>query len=119
MKEAISRAAKDSTEVVSEDEGDISIEDIANDEGSFSKGSAKRRNPYSNSLTSNKLKTSSVCPTALLTQKQDSEILCCIFPGSLLECKKQIDEIFAEETAMHTLMESKSMKNTFKNTKQM
>ena len=30
----------------------------------------------------------SVCPTALLTQKQDRERLCCIFPGSRLEYKK-------------------------------
>ena len=54
-------------------------------------------------------------PTALLTQKQNRERLCCIFPGSLLEYKKQIDKIFTEETAM--LMESKSMRNTFKNIK--
>ena len=57
----------------------------------------------------------SVCPTALSTQKQESERICCIFPGSVLEYKKQIDKIFAEETA--TLLDSKSMKNTFKNIK--
>ena len=93
-KEAISQTTNDSTK------GDIvSIEDIVCQKSAFSKGSAKKRNPYSISFISKKPKTFSACPTALLTQKQDSERLCCIFPGSLLDCKKQIDEIFAEKTA--------------------
>ena len=37
------------------------------------------------------------------------------YAGSVLEYKKQIDKIFAEETA--TLLDSKSMQNTFKNIK--
>ena len=114
MKEAISRATDNSMEVASEDEGIMtSIEDIGCQKGAFSKGSAKIRYSYSFSLSSKKPKILSVCPTVLLTQKQDRERLCCIFPGSLLEYKKQIDKIFAEETA--ALLESKSMKNTFKN----
>ena len=36
-----------------------------------------------------------------------------MFPGSLLEYKKEMDIIFAEETA--TLLKLKSMRNTFKN----
>ena len=93
MKEAISRATDDSTEVASEDEGIMtSIEDIVCQEGAFSKGSAKRRYPYSISLSTKKPKIISVCPTVLLTQKQGTERLCCIFPGSLLEYKNKLTQ---------------------------
>ena len=85
MKEATSRVPDDPTEVVSEDEGTTSLEDIVCLEGAFSKGTAKRSCLYSISLSTKKPKTLS------------------------------IDTIFAEETA--TLLESKSMKNTFKNIK--
>ena len=44
---------------------------------------------------SKKVKTSSICPTALLTQTQEKEKLCCLFPGSMLEYKNQISTIFA------------------------
>ena len=112
MTEAISGVPDDTTEVVSEDEGTmVTLEEIVSLEGVFSKGTAKRNYPYSIALSSKKPKTLSVCPTVLLTQKQDRERLCCLFPGSLLEYKKEIDIIFAEETA--TLLESKSMRNTF------
>ena len=91
MKEAISPSTNDSTKMASEDEGDtVSIEDIVCQEEAFSKGNAKR-NPYAVSLKSNKPNILSACPTALLTQKQNRERLCCIFLGSLLEYKKQID----------------------------
>ena len=114
LRETISGVTEDTTEVVSEDEGTmVSIEDIVCREGAFSKGSAKRCCPYSISVSNKKAKKLSVCPTALLPQKQDRERLCCIFPGSLLEFKNEIDNIFAEETAV--LLESKSMRNTFKN----
>ena len=115
MKEATSRVPDDPTEVVSEDEGRTSLEDIVCLEGAISKGIAKRSNSYSISVSNKKQKMLSVCPTVLSTQKQERERICCIFPGSVLEYKKQIDKIFAEETA--TLLDSKSMKNTFKNIK--
>ena len=71
FKEAIPRTTIDSTEVASEDEGDMtSIEDIVYQEGAFSKGSAKRSNLYSISLTFKKPKTFSVCPTALVPQNR-------------------------------------------------
>ena len=113
--EAISGVPDDTTEVVSEDEGTmVTLEEIVSLEGVFSKGTAKGNYPYSIALSSKKKpKTLSVCPTVLLTQKQDRERLCCLFPGSLLDYKKEIDKIFAEETAV--LLESKSMRNTFKN----
>ena len=114
MTEAISGVPDDTTEVVSEDEGNmVTLEDIVVQEGVFSKGTAKRKCPFSIALSSKKPKNFSVFPTVLLTQKQERERLCCLFPGSLLEYKKEIDIIFAEETA--TLLESKSMRNTFKN----
>jgi hypothetical protein len=95
MKEATSRVPDDPTEVVSEDEGRTSLEDIVCLEGAISKGTANRSNPYSISVSNKKQKMSSVCPTVLSTQKQDRERICCIFPGSVLEHKKQIDRIFA------------------------
>ena len=70
---------------------------------------------YINFFNIKKAQNFSACPTTLLTQKKNRERLCCIFQGSLQEHKKHIDKIFAEEAA--TLMESKSMKNTFKNIK--
>ena len=116
LTEAISGVPDDTTEVVSEDEGNmVTLEDIVVQEGVFSKGIAKRSNSYSISVSNKRHKISSVCPTTLSTQKQERERICCIFPGSVLEYKKQIDKIFAEETA--TLLDSKSMKNTFKNIK--
>ena len=91
----------------------VTLEDIVVQEGVFSKGTAKRKCPYSIALSSKKPKNFSVFPTVLLTQKQERERLCCLSPGSLLEYKKEIDKIFAEETAV--LLESKSMRNTFLN----
>jgi len=41
--------------------------------------------------------------------------MCCIFPGSVLEIQKEINEIFAEE--MHTLFQSEKMRKIFKNFK--
>ena len=45
--------------------------------------------------------------------QKKKERLCCVFPGSMLEIKNQIDEIFREETA--TLFQSAKMKNAFRN----
>jgi hypothetical protein len=100
--------------VVSEDEGVTTIEDIVCQEVSFSKGIANRKSTYSiDTVSSKKLKSSFACPTvSLLTQKQNREKLCCIFPGSMLEYSKQIKRIFAEETA--TLLAHKNMRKTLK-----
>ena len=91
MTEAISGVPDDTTEVVSEDKGNmVTLEEIVGLEGVFSKGTAKRKCPYSTALSSKKPKTFSVCPTNLLTPKQERERLCCLFPGSLLENKKKL-----------------------------
>jgi len=115
LKEATSGAPEDSTEVVSEDEGVTTIEDIVCQEVSFSKGIAKRVSTYSIDTVSNKkLKSSLICPTvSLLTQKQNREKLCCIFPGSMLEYSKEIKSIMAAETA--TLLSHSNMRRVFKN----
>ena len=115
LKEATSGAPEDSTEVVSEDEGVTTIEDIVCQEVSFSKGIAKRISTYSIDTVSNKkLKSSLICPTvSLLTQKQNREKLCCIFPGSMLEYSKEIKSIMAAETA--TLLSHTNMRRVFKN----
>ena len=49
----------------------------------------------------------------VLSSRNKNERLCCVFPGSTLEIKQQIDEIFREETA--TLFQSDKMKKAFKN----
>ena len=51
---ATSGATEDSTEVVSEDEGVTTVEDIVCQEVSFSKGIAKRNSTYSIDTVSNK-----------------------------------------------------------------
>ena len=51
--------------------------------------------------------------TVLSPKKQDKEILCCIFPGSMLEIKPTIDKIFQEE--LSKFMKDKKMKKLFKN----
>ena len=106
---------KDTTEVVSEDEGIMTLEDIVCQEDSFSKGISKRKSAYSIATVSNKkLKTSSICQiVSLLTPMQNREKLCCVFPGSMLEYSKEIKSIFAAETA--TLLSHPNMRNIFKN----
>ena len=101
--------------MVSEDEGVTTIEDIVSQEVSFSKGIAKRKSTYSiDIMSSKKLKSFFACPTvSFLTQKQNREKLCCIFPGSMLKHSKEIKKIFAEEIA--TLLAHKNMRKTFKN----
>ena len=98
LKEATSGATKDSTEVVSEDEGVTTIEDIVCQEVPFAKGIAKRKSTYSIDIVSNKkLKSSFACPTvSVLTQKQNREKLCCIFPGSMLEYSKR-SKVFLQQ----------------------
>ena len=54
LKEAISWVTEDSTEVVSEDEGVTTIEDIVCQEVSFSKGITQRKSTYSIDIESNK-----------------------------------------------------------------
>ena len=49
----------------------------------------------------------------VLSSRNRSERLCCVFLGSTLEIKKQIDDIFREEVA--TLFQSDKMKQAFKN----
>ena len=79
MKEASSWTTNNSTKVASKNKGDMTfIEDKVCQEGAVSKGSAQKRFQYSMSLTSKKPKTFYVCPTALLTQKQDRDRLCYI-----------------------------------------
>ena len=115
LKVATSGATDDSTEVVSEDEVVTTLEDIVCQEASIAKGIAKRKSTYSiDTVLQKKLKTSFECPTvSLLTPKQNREKLCCIFPGSMMEFRKEIKSIFAAETA--TLLSHPNMRRTFRN----
>ena len=59
MTKAISGVPDDTTEVVSEDEGNmVTLEDIVVQEGVFSKGTAKKKCLFSIALSSKKPKTS-------------------------------------------------------------
>ena len=59
-----------------------------------------------------RIKTTPACSTVLLPQFQDKERLCCIFLGSVLEIKPQIDQILAKESAI--FLENKTHeKNSF------
>ena len=115
LKGETSGATNDSMEVVSEDEVVTSIEDIVPQEASFFEGIAKRVSTYSiDTMSNKKLKSSLICPTvSLLTQKQNREKLCCIFPGSMLEYSKEIKSIMAAETA--TLLSHTNMRRVSKN----
>ena len=79
----------------------VTIEELDCQDGAFSKGSSNKRQSYFVSLNKPKRpNTTSVCPNVLLPQIQDKKRLCCIFPGSLLEIKPQIDRILSEESAL-------------------
>ena len=116
MAAAIGPNTREATEeVVSEDEDTmVPFEALDNLEASFSKGSLLKRCSLSLSLqneNNKKLKTSSSYLTVLSSKKQAKERICCIFPGSMMELKPVIDNIFREEMA--TFVESKRMKNIF------
>ena len=109
MAAAIGPNTREATkEVVSEDEDTmVPFEALDNRESSFSKGSLLKRCSLSLSLQNEnkKLKTSSSYLTVLSSKKQTKERICCIFPGSMMELKPVIDNIFREE--MSTFVESK------------
>ena len=51
--------------------------------------------------------------TVLSSDSKKNERLCCIFPGSVLEFRKEINQIFKEELSL--LFKSKTMKKVFEN----
>ena len=101
--------------MVSDEEGDmVSLVELDNLNGLFSKGCYIAMRP---TLLSTKMKISIPAKLTVLSPQtaNEDEKMCCIFPGSALELKKEIDVIFREETAK--LFETKYVKDAFKNTK--
>ena len=80
LKVATSGDTDDSTEVVSEDEGVTTLEDIVCQEASIAKGIAKRKSTYSiDTVLQKKLKTSFECPTVSpYSQTEQREAMLCI-----------------------------------------
>ena len=104
MAAAIGPNTREATEeVVSEDEDSmVPFEALDNLEALLSKGSLLKRCSLSLSLqneNNKKLKTSTSYLTVLSSKKQAKERICCIFPGSMMELKPAIDNIFKEEMA--------------------
>jgi len=98
--------------VVSDKEGDmVSLVELDNLNGLFSKGSSIAMRP---TLLSTKISIPAKLTVLSPQTANEDERMCCIFPGSALELKKEIDVIFREETAK--LFET-YIKKAFKNTK--
>ena len=88
----------------------VSLVELDNLNGLFSKGSSIAIRP---TLLSTKMKIPMPAKLTVLSPQtaNEDEKTCCIFPGSALELKKEIDVIFREETAK--LFETKYIKDAF------
>ena len=83
--------------MVSDEEGDmVSLVELDNLNGLFSKGSSIAMHP---TLLSTKISIPAKLTVLSPQTANEDEKMCCIFPGSALELKKEIDVIFREETA--------------------
>ena len=117
FKEALVTSTKEAAEVASEDEDTEASKEASTYQTVLSsKGSSHKRVVCSLSNAKMKKQKTSVCSTVFSSDsKSKAERMCCIFPGSVLEIQKEINEIFAEE--MHTLFQSEKMRKIFKNFK--
>ena len=114
MTETLGTITREAAEVVSEDEDT----EISRDASTYrtvlsSKGSLCKRvaNPLSNEKM--KKQKTSACMTVLSSDRNKKERLCCIFPGSVLELQKEVNQIFKEE--LDLLFKSRTMKKVFEN----
>ena len=112
MKETLGTITREAAVVVSEDEDT----EVSRDASTYrtvlsSKGSLCKRvaNPLSNEKM--KKQKTSACMTVLSSDRNKKERLCCIFPCSILELQKEVNQIFKEE--LDLLFKSRTMKKSF------
>jgi len=98
MKETLDTDTKEAAQVASEDE-DTEVSEAATTCRTVlsSKGSLYKRVAYPLSNTKVKKQKTSACMTVLSPDSKKKERLCCIFPGSVLEFRKEINQIFKDE----------------------
>ena len=114
MKETLGTDTKEAAAVVSKDEDTEASKEattcrtVLSSEGSLYKRVAC---PLLNAKM--KKQKTSACMTVLSSDSKKTERLCCIFPGSVLEIRKEINQIFKEEISL--LFKSKNMKQVFEN----
>jgi hypothetical protein len=114
MKETLDMDTKEAAQVASEDE-DTEVSEAATTCRTVlsSKGSLYKRVAYPLSNTKVKKQKISACMTVLSPDSKKKERLCCIFPGSVLEIRDEINQIFKDELSL--LHKSKTMRKVFEN----
>jgi len=114
MKETLDTDTKEAASVVSEDEDtEVSKEASTCRTVLSSKGSLFKRVAYPLLNAKLKKQKTSACMTVLSPDSKKKERLCCIFPGSVLEIRNEINQIFKEELSL--LFKSKTMGKVFEN----
>jgi hypothetical protein len=108
MKETLGTITREAAAVASEDEDtEVSKETSTYRTVLSSKGSLCKRVACPLSDEKMKKQKTSACVTVLSSNRNKNERLCCIFPGSCLELRKDINQIFKEELSL--LFKSKKM----------
>ena len=98
MKETLDTDTKESAAVVSEDEDTEVFKEATTCRTVLSsKGSLFKRVAYPLLNAKLKKQKTSACMTVISSDSKNKERLCCIFPGSVLEIRKEINQIFKDE----------------------
>ena len=114
MRETLGTDTKEAAAVVSEDEDTEASKEASTYRTVLSsKGSLYKRVAYPLLNAKLKKQKTSACMTVLSSDSKKKERLCCIFPGSVLEIRNEINQIFKEELSL--LFRSKTMGKVFEN----
>ena len=114
MRETLGTDTREAAEVVSEDEDtEVSKEAYTYRTVLSSKGSLCKRVAYPLLNAKMKKQKNSACMTVLSSDSKKKERLCSIFPGSVLEIRNEINQIFKDELSL--LFRSKTMVKVFEN----
>ena len=114
LKETLGTDTREAAEVVSEDEDTEASKEASTCRTVLSsKGSLYKRIAYPLSNTKVKKQKISACMTVLSPDSKKKERLCCIFSGSVLEIRDEINQIFKDELSL--LLKSKTMRKVFEN----
>ena len=114
MKETLGTDTKEAAEVVSEDEDTEASKEASTCRTVLSsKGILYKRVAYPLLNAKMKKQKTSACMTVISSDSKNKERLCCIFPGSVLEIRKEINQIFKDELSL--FFTSKTMEKVFEN----